>query len=77
LDHSPKGICLYYYGCTASQGDVLFVHPAAAPGTFPWVEVLVKNRRPKRSRVELGCEISQAASAACSWCAASRLARLM
>lgn len=77
VDHSPKGICLYYYGCSASKGDLLLVYPASAGADSPWVEVQVRNQRPKRSRVELGCEITGAAGATCFWSAVSRSTQMI
>jgi hypothetical protein len=59
VDRSQGGICLTFCRSEVELGNILMVQPASASGTLPWVEVQVKNRRPKNARVELGCQFAQ------------------
>ena len=59
VDHSQGGICLSFPGLDIEAGNVLKVQPLSATASSPWVEVRVKHRRLKKSRVEFGCEFVQ------------------
>lgn len=56
VDRSQGGICLSFPRSDIEVGNVLKVQPHSTTATLPWVEVRVKHRRLKRSRVEFGCE---------------------
>jgi hypothetical protein len=59
VDRSQGGICLSFPRSDIEAGSVLKVQPLSTMAGLPWVEVRVKHRRQKRSRVEFGCEFVQ------------------
>ena len=59
VDRSQGGVCLCFNRCEVAEGDELLVQPASTSTGMPWIKVKVKNRRQKRSRMELGCEFVQ------------------
>jgi len=54
-DRSAGGICLSFPHLAVEEGNVLKVQAASATEGLPWIEVMVKHRRRKANRVELGC----------------------
>jgi hypothetical protein len=56
VDGSQGGICLSFPSSDIEAGGILMVQPISTTESLPWVEVRVKNRRLKRSRIEFGCE---------------------
>jgi len=58
-DRSPGGICLSFPHLDVEEGNILKVQPASTTEGLPWVEVMVKHRRRKANRVELGCAFTQ------------------
>ena len=59
VDCSQEGVCLASHRTDIAEGDLLLLQPAAGNALLPWITVQVKNRRPKASRVELGCQFVQ------------------
>jgi hypothetical protein len=59
VDRSQGGICLSFPCSDIESGSILRVQAISTTENLPWVEVRVKNRRLKRSRVEFGCEFVQ------------------
>jgi hypothetical protein len=59
VDRSAGGVRLSFPRCEIVPGNILKVQPAGGNGNLPWVKVVVKHRRVKASRVELGCEFVQ------------------
>ncbi len=54
-DNSQGGICLSFPHLAVEEGNVLKVQAASTVEGLPWIEVMVKHRRRKANRVELGC----------------------
>jgi hypothetical protein len=59
VDRSPGGVCVSSNRSDVEEGNILKVQPISGCEGGPWVEIVVKNRRWKRSRVELGCVFRQ------------------
>jgi hypothetical protein len=55
VDRSAGGVCLSFPRSEVEEGNILMVQPISPMANLPWIEVQVKHRRQKASRVELGC----------------------
>ena len=54
IDRSVGGLCLDSH-TAYKEGTQLFLLPANAPETTPWVDVEVRSCRPSKDGYELGC----------------------